>query len=396
MTHVIFSPTGPQYLISICGDQVWQWDVDGCNIKPTFDGKHVSFPADGAQFVSCNEKTVTVHNSTSGAAVSKFQITGSNLHWCSFSTDHKFVAVAAGRTAYCWNITSSEPQLFGIFVGYTASITPLVVSSPTTLISTSEDKSVKFWQIGAQSTGSAAIDPKSTPLPPASTMSITLQVKDNIVIRSDSDGMVKTWDISAGIHKISTQTPAEDCKRDFQPTNERVILLHWKGSKIHVWDTGNRELLYGVDVVHNIEGLRISGDGLRLFYLYAPFIWAWSVQIGEAMGEVKIGYSGTSGSLTVDGSKVWAHWPQSQYQGWDFGNSDSIPIQLSGMPILSNGSMLWDPRQGRIKNTVTGEVIFQLSGRFANPTAVQCDGSYLAAGHEPGEILILDLKDIML
>ena len=58
--------------------------------------------------------------------------------------------------------------------------------------------------------------------------------------------------------------------------------------------------------------------------------------------------------------------------------------------------MLWDPRQGEIKNAVTGKVIFQLSGRFANPAVVQCDGSYLVAGYRSGEILILNLKNVML
>ena len=38
----------------------------------------------------------------------------------------------------------------------------------------------------------------------------------------------------------------------------------------------------------------------------------------------------------------------------------------------------------------------QISGRFANPVDVQCDGSYLVAGYRSGEILILNLKDMTL
>jgi hypothetical protein len=98
----------------------------------------------------------------------------------------------------------------------------------------------------------------------------------------------------------------------------------------------------------------------------------------------------------VDGSKVWAHWPQSEYEGWDIGISGSTPVQFSGMPALSNGSLLWDPRQGIIKNAVTGQVIFQLSGRFRNPVDVQCNGSYLVARCGSGEILILELKHLLL
>jgi WD40 repeat protein len=127
----------PQHLISISDNQVWQWDVNGHQTKPPFDGQHVSFSSDGAQFVSCHEKTVTVHNSSSGATVSEFQITDSDAYRCSFSPDSRLVAVAAGRTAYCWNITSSKPQLVETFIGHTEDITSLVFSSPTTLISAS-------------------------------------------------------------------------------------------------------------------------------------------------------------------------------------------------------------------------------------------------------------------
>jgi len=57
--------------------------------------------------------------------------------------------------------------------------------------------------------------------------------------------------------------------------------------------------------------------------------------------------------------------------------------------------MLWDPSLARIKNAVTGEVVFQLSGRFTKPVDVQCDGSYLVAGYQSGEILILDIKHVL-
>jgi hypothetical protein len=102
------------------------------------------------------------------------------------------------------------------------------------------------------------------------------------------------------------------------------------------------------------------------------------------------------GSLIVDGSKVWAHWPQSKYQGWDFGIPGSSPVQLSNIPTLPNGRMLWNPRQTKIKSAATGQVVFQLPERFAKPVDVQCDGFYLVAGYESGEILIVDLRPILL
>ena len=99
-------------------------------------------------------------------------------------------------------------------------------------------------------------------------------------------------------------------------------------------------------------------------------------------------------SLIVDGSKVWVHWSQSTYKGWDFGIPGSTPVELSNIPTLPSSNRLWDPNQARVKNAATGEAIFQLSGRFANPVSVQCDGSHLVAGYQSGEILILDLINV--
>jgi WD40 repeat protein len=395
--YVWFSPTNSQHLISVSNSRVCQWDADGHQTRPSFDGQHASFSSDGAHFVSCDGKTVTVYNSSSGETVSEFQITGRDASRCFFSPDSRLVAVAAGRIVYCWNVTNSKPQLVETFIGHTSHITSLVFSSPTTLISAARDSSVKFWQIGAQSTGPAIIDPRSTPLHSAPIMSLTLQAEDGIVITSDSDGIVSTWDVSTGFHKASFQTPVKQSKRDVRLINKRLILVYHTDSKICVWDVGGENILLEVKRPQGpAENLRISGDGLNFYYLSAPSIWTWSIQTGEAVGPVKIGYQWSLGSLTVDGSKVWAHWPQSEYEGWDFGISGSTPIQFSGMPALSNGSLLWDPRQGIIKNAVTEQVIFQLSGRFRNPVDVQCNGSYLIAHCGSGEILILELKHLLL
>ena len=396
--YVMFSPTDPQHLISVSSSKVWQWNANGHQIKPPFNGCHVSFSSDGTQFVSCHGKTITVHNSSSGATVSEFQITeGDNKIMCSFSPDSRLVAVASGYDIYCWNITSSRPQLIEALINCNNGIASLVFSSPTTLISASGNQLVKFWQIGAQSTDSAAIDLKYTPLRSAQIMSITLQTEDGIFIISYSDGMVKTWDISTGIHKASFQTPAKYHKRDIRLINERLILVYYKDKKIHVWDTGNEKLLLEVsEAYQEPNNIKISGDGSKIFLLCDPFIWAWSTQMGTAIGRVEVGYLGVWGFLTVDGSKVWAHSLQSEYEGWDFRISGSTPTRLSGMPTLSNGSILWDPRQGRIKNAGTGGTIFKLSGVFSDPICVQCDGSYLAAGYDSGEILILELKHIPL
>ena len=392
--QVMFSPKDPQHLTSISCGKVWQWDGSGCQIRPPFGGSHVTFSSDGSQFVSCLGKTITVHNSSSGTTITHFQVADDSQRCC-FSPDNKIVAVAVGRTTYCWDITTSKPQLVETFIGHTQMITSLVFSSFTALVSASQDKSVRFWQTRAQSTDPPITSPKPMSLPSALIESVTLQSKEGIAITSDSEGIIKTWDTSTGICKTSFQTPAKDSyRRDTQLVNGKVVFVWCTNRKMHVWDTEKGELLQEVKVPsYNIQDLRISGDGSRFFGLYVSSIWAWSLQTGEVMGRMEIGHCRSSGSLIVDGSKVWACWPGSNPKGWDFG-IDSAPMELPNISTPPSPSRLWDPEQARIKHPSSGEAVFQLSGRFLKPVYVQCDDAYLVSGYQSGEILIFDLTNV--
>ena len=391
--HVVFSPTDPQHFISISGGKVRQWDANGCQIRPPFDGYNVVFSSDGAQVVSYFKQTVTVHNSSSGAIVSEFQA-ADHIYWCSFSPDNRLIAVAAHSIAYCWDITTPEPQLVKTFIGHTEWISSLVFSSSSTLISASYEGSVKFWQIGTQSTDPAIINLEPISLPSASIEFITLQSKEGIAITHDSGGVVKAWDISTGICRASSQTPAKHVdKRDAQLIDGRLILVWDKDEVIHVWDGENEKPLWTVSGPGRAVGLRISGDGSRVFALGVDSIWARSLQTGEVVGKVEIKEPGISASLIVDGSKVWVYQSQG-YKGWDFSISGSIPMELSNTPTLPSPSRFWDAHKARIKDPVTGEIIFQLSGRFEKPVCIQCDDSCLVVGYKSGEVLIFDLTNV--
>jgi WD40 repeat protein len=54
--YVSFSPTNSQHLISISGDVIHQWDIDGHQTKPTFQGSYAAFSLDGTHIVSCEGK----------------------------------------------------------------------------------------------------------------------------------------------------------------------------------------------------------------------------------------------------------------------------------------------------------------------------------------------------
>ena len=149
---------------------------------------------------------------------------------------------------------------------------------------------------------------------------------------------------------------------------------------------------------------KISGDGSKVFVLIDSSIQVFSVQTGELVGKVgldsELGLGGEGwphyDPLMVDGSRLWVHFGGSKIQGWDFGISGSAPVLLSNVPpcgthlelnIKQGGTKLY-----RIKDKVTGNDVFQLAGRYADPTDVQWDGQYLVAGYGTGEMVFLDFN----
>ena len=225
VNSVHFFPLDPQRFISLSGLKVWKWNINGHKISPQYDGSHAAFSPDGTKFVLCNGASVQVQGSDFRTVVAEFHTKNTSISYCCLSPDGRLAAIAAGHTAYVWDITNSEPCLIETFVGHTRNITSLVFSSPTSLISTSQDKLVKFWQIGASSTSPDVTDPKSIPYT-SPIKSITLQAKYGIVISSDSDRVVRIWDLSTGLCKASFQTPAKgSCLRDAQLIDNRLVLL---------------------------------------------------------------------------------------------------------------------------------------------------------------------------
>jgi WD40 repeat protein len=399
--YVSFSPTNSQHLISTSAGIVHQWNIDGHQIKPTFQGYRAAFSSDGTHIVSCERKVTTVQNSDSGVIVAKFS-TDESPQCCCFSPNGRLVAVAAYATAYVWDITGTDPCLINTFTGHTASIASLAFSS-SSLISASYDQSVKFWQIGAPPTDLAAGDPNSTPPVSASVWSVSLQAGNGIAISSDLDGVVRTWDISTGLCKESFQTPAKGASsRDAQVVDGRLIVVWFVDEKIHVWDTEKGELLQAVETAERgVRDLRISGDGSIVFLLAREFIKAWSLGTGEAVGEVELEDHSYLDLLRVDGSRICVCFPNSLILGWDFGISGSSPVPLPNISSershleFIGGANWWYNGPCWIKDTVTGKAIFQLSGRYASPREVRWDGQYLVAGYRSGEVLILDFAQML-
>ena len=398
--HVEFSPTNPHHLLFVSGGEVWHRDINGHQTKPAHNSSCIAFSLDGTQFVSCYGTDIVVQNTDSGEVVAKFHI-DSNIHDCCFSPDGRLIAVAAYETAYVWDTTSSHPHPIKTIVGHTDYISSLVFSSSSSLISSSGDESVKFWQIGALQTDQVVTGPESISLTSAPIRSIILEAEDGIVVSSDSDGVVRTWDISTGLCNATFQTPAENNGLSgIQLANGRLIIYYMgQGKKLYIWDVEKGELLQTIPLGEDggdIEDIKISEDGSRVVCLYEEFVRAWSIQTGELVGEVVLGWCEVIRSLTMDGLAVWIHSPKSGPLGWDFGIPGLPLVQLSNTPLLHpNATKLWDVNKSRIKDAVTGKVVFQLAGRFIYHTCSQWDGQYLVAGYQSGEVLILDFKHVL-
>jgi WD40 repeat protein len=404
---VCFSPTDPQHFISESGGFVQQWDIDGHQVMSEYEGYCSTFSPDGTCFVLCEARVAIIRNSVSGAIVAKCPPDsnnssdgpGSDLRDCCFSPDGGLVAFAADATVYVWDITGSDPRLVDAFVAHIMPIISIAFSS-SSLISTAFDSLIKFWRIGIPPTDPVATNTPSTSLTLAPIQSITLQVKHNIAISSDSAGVVRIWDLSTGLCKAFFQTPAiGNTYRDAQMIDGRLIFV-WnseEGNEFYIWDIEKGEPLQVVEAHSGVNGLRISGDWSKVFCLDEDTIRVWSIWTGEVVGEVKLENPAYLDPFCADGSKIWVWVEHSSVQGWDFGISSS-PVQLFDRsperPHLNFIWSFWGDELPVIEDTVTGEEVFQLSGRYATPVSAQWDGQYLVAGYYSGEVVILDFNHL--
>jgi len=395
---VMFSLKNPQTFFA-SGGGVQQWNINGHKVGPTYKANCIAFSPDGTQFISYQENKAMVHNTGSGVIVATLNIGASDDKPCCFSPDGRLVAVTSGYNICVWDITGSGPHLVDTFVGRTHDITSLIFSSPSTLISGSDDKSVKFWQIGASSTDLVVTDPKSTPSVIAPTRSIALEAKDSIIIPNNLDGVMKTWGISTSLCKGSLKIPAEDPQQsNTQPTDSKLIYVWYADGKINIWDTEKGQLIQTISIPGGfVMDLRVSGDGSKVFCLHKYSIQAWDIQTGEAVGNVQD--HGLLKILVTDGSKLWASSLVVGSRGWDFGILGSSPVELSKeLPdwLHLSDTKLWELNTSRIKDTDTGKVVLQLPQIFGRAICVQWGGRYLVASFRSTEVLIIDFSDVIL
>ena len=316
---------------------------------------------------------------------------------CCFSPDGKLVAAVAGYVVYVWDIISSEPHLLETFVGHTQNITSLAFLSPSTLISSSIDRSVKFWQIEILPTAPVMADLQSTSSTSSPISLVSLQVKDGIAISSDTSGVVKTWDILTGLCKGSFQTPAQQYYySDAHMIKDSLIFIWHDKDGIHFWDSNEDIPEEKLLDIPDCWDFRISGDGSKIFCLTESAITVWSVWTWECVGEVEHGEKYPDlNPLNIDHSKIWIMSGVS-LKGWDFGVLGSPPVLLVERPHLDLFGF-----QPRESNTVVGitergtrKELFRLSGRYAKPTTIQWNSQYLVAGYESGDVIILDIHHL--
>jgi WD40 repeat protein len=239
---------------------------------------------------------------------------------------------------------------------------------------------------------SVEIDSKATTSHLAQVMSVTLQGTEGIIVTSHSNGVVRIWDIITGNCKRSLPTPLQDdhYHRDARVIDDRLIIVWLNEGEINIWDAGNQQLLSAKLDLINLQDLKISGDGSKVFLLDFNCIRLWSIQKGCNIAVQEL--SGFMKSLTTEGSRVWAHYLQSDWMGWDFEHPDS-PIQLGREPpskLHTGGTILWNCGLSRIQDTTSGKVLFQLSTGLGMPADVCWKDQYLVACFRSGKVLVFD------
>ena len=182
------------------------------------------------------------------------------------------------------------------------------------------------------------------------------------------------------------------------------LTISWhmeKDNATYIWNAQQGEI-QKIGIESRDSGdLRISGDGSRVFYVDEGNIQSWSIETQKLTTKDSKVFCRFLDPLCMNNSKILVQVGISTTEVWDFGAPDSNLIQLSEMssdqPLLnlidirywSYGSLV------RVEDSVTGKDIFQLYGKYENPSAIQWDGQYLIAGYASGEVLILDFGQML-
>ena len=376
-----------------------QWDIDGHQIG-TFCGEArgadgFTHTLDGTRFVSCGANVATVRDSESGAVVQLDAPGGKALDRCCISPDGKFVACEADTIIYIWNITTSEPRLVGN-LEHSDSIT--FIAFPSSLVSGSYDRSVKFWQTNSLPVGSLTTDNIARSHGSTTIESVNLFAEEGIIVTSDSSGEVKTWDLTTGELKSSFSTPAKGGS-DTHMASGTLTIIWWMGEEkeYHIWDVYKGQLLRRFpSPFPRLRNLKVSKDGSKIFGLRLSHIQAVSTQTGEDAGSVKLG-RGEGITLFVRGSTVGIN---SQYnRGWDFGGPEVCALgefpnrpryDLVDWPMGRKVTPCW------IEDRVTKRQVFRLPERYTKyGTQVEWDGRYLLVLTRPaGEVTVMDFDPV--
>ena len=418
VTAIEFSPIDPRRFISSSGGTVGQWDIYGDQIGPSYheaaDVKDLSWTRDGTRFVSCGGKVATVLDAESGAAVVELDAPekSPSFHLGCFSPDGRFVACAADTTIWVWDITISGACLVGHLVGHSDSISFLTFSS--SIISGGFDQTVKFWKSSSFSMDMATSDQTVARGSFLKIQSIKLFAEEGMVVTSDRDGVVKIWDLVTGRHKSSFSTPARgEC--DTHLAGDTLIIVwcanantDWDTDtdtdgdmdtwvEYHIWDVYKGQLLRKFhNSLSRIRGLKISGNGSKIFALDHGCIAAVSMQTGEELGRVQLG-SGAGRSLFVRGSKVGVD--DLHRRGWDFGDPgvpdfvefpDGLRLNLVGWQMNRDIKPCW------MEDVVTKRQVFRLPEKYVEyGREIRWDGRYLFNWSRFGEdIVIIDFDPV--
>lgn len=165
---------------------------------------------------------------------------------------------------------------------------------------------------------------------------------------------------------------------------------------VYIWDVYKGKLLHRLDAPNGcVMGLRISEHESMIFCLDWSSVHAWSSWTAEAVGKEELGLEvlGPQRSLIVGCSTVWVHsLHQRPWDGCLGSQTHPSPLWLSGRPALHFNDTKF--HLSGIEDTITGQVIFQLGGRFTKPVDVQSNGQYLH--YQSEEVLILDFNHMSL
>lgn len=389
-----FSPNGKMMVTSSWRGSTSIWNVQTGQLITELDNADArsgsaNFSPDEKWVVTPSAKGAAVWDATSGKLVQNLNTAG-EVYSARFSADGKNIITATYDKALLWDALSGK--LLDSLDEYTAWINRLPVSQY------SADKKLVV-ALSRRDTTAVILDATGKELRwlgkghTDAVSRATFSINNKYIVTTSENNLVRVWDATTGALLHSLDPPLKKTQNgyvdeltdiEFSPDEKHLLIKRPHQKKASVWDMGSGKLSFVVkEYTYPIEFTRYSPDGKYLLVNYKDStVHVWNTKRGELLYKMKGDYSDFSpdGKYFITTSwygstSIWDVASGKEHQRLEGSHSGFSPEGKYIITTIRGNRSITD----KVWEVVTGKSLDGLNGIY---TRFSPDGKYISTVYD--------------